>query len=145
MDLLYNIGLFCKTTENSNRIHSQHREALDPSLFCFTLYYPVPYLTTNWCKTGTKCEVDSFVLSYGEYWVGLTQSKHFFLKTGLFNADYHLMGLLILTKNLFIILFIFNTRFTGSRSSKYKHGWTSALLCNIRNTRICMRENLSFL
>ena len=27
---------------------------------------------------------------------------------------------------------------TGSPSSKYEHRWTSALLCNVRNVRICM-------
>ena len=35
--------------------------------------------------------------------------------------------------------------YTGSPSSKYEHRRTSALLRNIRNIRICMEKNLSFL
>ena len=56
-----------------------------------------------------------------------------------------LMGKDKCPRHLLLLSFLFVCFYTGSPSSKYGHRGTSALLRNIRNKRICMRKNLSFL
>ena len=63
----------------------------------------------------------------------------------IYNALINLNWIIVILSGVIVKKLYLTGYSTGSPSSKYEHWRASALLRNIKNIRICMGKNLSFL